>query len=147
MEFRGMKTEFHGIKQWKVKSLSKGIPYSAEFQKVTSVNTLINSSYFLKYLHVVHKGGAGTGAAAWYGSGSSKMMLLWLRVGTLQLTLFINMLKVVELRSRRSMELNHFHFLRKLCFRESCCENFRFCENICVFSKPSSKNEIFSNDF
>jgi hypothetical protein len=30
----------------------------------------------LKYLHVVHKGGAG--AAAWYGSGSSKMILLWL---------------------------------------------------------------------
>jgi hypothetical protein len=24
----------------------------------------INSSYFLKYLHVVHKGGAGTGAVA-----------------------------------------------------------------------------------
>jgi hypothetical protein len=37
----------------------------------------------LKYLH---KGGAGTRAAAWYGSGSSKMILLWLWFGQLQLT-------------------------------------------------------------
>jgi hypothetical protein len=37
----------------------------------------------LKYLHVVHKGGAGTGAAAWYSSGSCKMILLWLRFGRL----------------------------------------------------------------
>jgi hypothetical protein len=56
-----------------------------------------NSSYFLKYLHVVHKGGAGTGAAAWNGSDSRKMMLLWLRFGRLQLTLFINMLKLREI--------------------------------------------------
>jgi hypothetical protein len=53
--------------------------------KILKAPFTINSSFSLKYLHVVHKGGAGTGAAAWYGYGFSKMMF-WLRFGRLQLT-------------------------------------------------------------
>jgi hypothetical protein len=47
-------------------------------------------------VHIVQKGGAGTGAAAWYGAGSSKMLLLWLRFGRLQLTLFINIMLIFD---------------------------------------------------
>jgi hypothetical protein len=83
----------------------------------------------LKYLH---KGGAGTRAAAWYGSGSSKMILLWLWFGQLQLTGVETKVFVFE--------LNYMHFsqnylqklLRRQKFHENFCLRKSFCKYFCV---------------